>query len=51
MLTPIVCVIDPGCMSQTIQAPAAITGYLDIAWPSAAMGVAAGALGSNFESD
>lgn len=51
MLTLGVCVIDPGFMSQTIQAPAAITRYLDIAWPSAAMGVVAGALGSNFDSD
>lgn len=44
-------VIDPGFMSLTIQAPAAFTSYLDIAWLSAAMGVVAGALGSSFDSN
>ena len=44
-------IIDPDFMSQIIEAPAAFSNYLDIAWLSAAMGVVAGALGSSFDSD
>ncbi|WP_309131463.1 hypothetical protein [Brevibacterium sp.] len=44
-------VIDPEFLGTVIQTEATFTSYLDIAWLSAAMGVAAGALGSNFDSD
>lgn len=44
-------VIDPGYMTQVLGAEATIVNYLDIAWLSAAMGTAAGALGSSFDSE
>ncbi len=44
-------VIDPEFLGLQLQTDATFTNYLDIAWLSAAMGVAAGALGSNFDSD
>ncbi|RBP65460.1 hypothetical protein DFO66_10443 [Brevibacterium sanguinis] len=44
-------VIDSEYLGLTLDVDVSITNYLDIAWLSAALGVAAGALGSNFDSD
>lgn len=44
-------VIDPEFMTQQIQQDASFTNYLDIAWLSAAMGVVAGGIGANFDTD
>lgn len=42
-------VIDPDYMATVIRGDPTFSSYLDIAWLSAAMGVVAGALGSNFD--
>lgn len=44
-------VIDAGFMAETIGSEASMTNYLDIAWLSASLGTAAGALGSNFDDE
>lgn len=44
-------VIDPDFMSEILGKQSHFGNYLDIAWLSAALGVIAGALGSNFDSE
>ncbi|WP_349828037.1 hypothetical protein [Brevibacterium litoralis] len=45
-----VVVIDPGFLSSTLGEEAGPEHYLDIAWMSAAIGVVAGSLGTQFDS-
>lgn len=44
-------VVTPAFMESVTGEPPGVTGYLDVAWLSAAMGVVAGGLGSSFDSE